>query len=321
MSILFVSRNFSEDLFLLLEELAKTLPIRYVYMSENEREYFKSGVEIKQVNKENLEQINNYIENINSPLIIFSDVHLAKNFSGLSGKVGVMLDGFVSTKYVSKFDFIITFFSTLKQFYKDYTRVVKINPFVDLDRIKNLKEQRLWGVKGISKVYSFMIISHEISEELNNLLSVLEKIRNDGIDMSINVLTKEESLTHLSHISFIKNSIEESKFLSLLSLSDVSVFMDQNVFGFAKSYSLGVCPIVSSRTLLFEYIWNEKTGFVVPFDDKKIVEKSIKKCIEKLPIITRNIQKSSYVFDVKSVANDFINQLKKENLIEEIKVI
>lgn len=320
MSILFVTRHFSEGLFPLIVETAKQVPTTYVYFSNEENEFFKNGVEIKQLDESEPEKFNDLLAKIAPTSTIFSSAKLVDELRPQVNNIGVIVNEFVPTKVVSNFSFVFTFFSTLEQFYKGYVNVVKINPFIDMEKIENLRKQRISKIKEFSSVHSFTVFADELSDEFHNLIRVLDKLRSNGVNMSVNVITREQAITNLSHISFIKRPIEENKLLSLLSLSDISFFITQNVFDFVRAFSVGNPVVVSSRTFLFEYVWNGKNGFVISFEDERMIETVVKKAMDKLSSMTKRAQKDAMMFDVKQVAKNFLDQLTRKNLIEGIEI-
>ncbi|MCD6483448.1 MAG: hypothetical protein J7K83_04250 [Candidatus Aenigmarchaeota archaeon] len=320
MSILFVTRHFSEGLFPLIVEIAKQIPVTYVYFSNEENEFVKNGVEIKQLDESKPEKFNDLLAKLSPSSAIFSSVKLVSELRPQANNIGVIVNEFVPTKVVANFNFVLTFFSTLEQFYKGYVDVVKISPFIDMEKIENLRKQRISKIKEFSSVHSFTIFADELSDEFHNLIRVLDRFRSNGANMSVNVITREQAITNLSHISFIKRPVEENKLLSLLSLSDISFFVTQNVFDFVRAFSVGNPVVVSSRTFLFEYVWNGKNGFVISFEDERIIETVVKKAMDKLSSMTKRAQKDAMTFDVKQVARDFLNQLARKNLIEGIEI-
>ena len=67
-------------------------------------------------------------------------------------------------------------------------------------------------------------------------------------------------------------------------------------------------------------MWNGKNGFVISFEDERIIETVVKKAMDKLSSMTKRAQKDAMTFDVKQVARDFLNQLARKNLIEGIEI-
>ena len=216
MSILFVTRHFSEGLFPLIVETAKQIPVTYVYFSNEENEFVKNGVEIKQLDESKPEKFNDLLAKLSPSSAIFSSVKLVSELRPQANNIGVIVNEFVPTKVVANFNFVLTFFSTLEQFYKGYVDVVKISPFIDMEKIENLRKQRISKIKEFSSVHSFTIFADELSDEFHNLIRVLDRFRSNGANMSVNVITREQAITNLSHISFIKRPVEENKLFLLL---------------------------------------------------------------------------------------------------------
>lgn len=275
----FVSQNYSFLLHNFSKEISKFFPTRYIYFSNKDQKRIDESLEIFEIKNEikPLKECN---------LLIFSDLELAEKFKDLKLEKGAFLNKFYLTSRIafSKISFGITFFSILKNYFPIHA--IKLNPFVDLEKIKEIEEKFSFFVDKERR--EIVLIKNDFKDDIETIRKAI-------------LLHFENPEIYVYGKNGEKVFDSEEEKIKYFVFSRFVVINSSSPFDLVTALILKKPVCVNSRTLLFEYV-KDRNAVIDFSNQKEVIEK-----IGKIKNKTTKIKEKD--FDIKKVAKNFADKI------------